>query len=802
MRYLRQRHPSVLIVLSLLMLMSLALGGQVQAAPGEVAAQQTPVPPGGAGTQVVPGCDPAVATCNTFEFGGAWVVDPDASMTGQGGGFALEHQTLANTTFQYFETPWVANHVADNGALIAGWVSGILSALGQVAPSPVATGNLADGSLWHLYAVPFGPETYGMLVTADTADPSQNDVISMLISPASGFDQALAAVQADIRVNGASPLAGIDPVQAMTALGGGAVQTPATGTTPVPGTTPAAPPTPGVSLTQSATVGTDSIAYGGDWQYDTANSSAEVGIFEYVPDPRVSFGYLQGVDRTSGGDAQIALQILDPPTAFEAQSAQLVASETLPSGKAYALYTWERPGGSETALFVVDVTTTPGTVRVETLFAPPDQFVAVLASAQQSFQINGVGAFSELDPAAIASLLGVATTPTPAAGTTPAVATTPTPSGLTLPPIGGTTTPVTGTTPTPTTSAVGQTVTVGGATITYAGGWIYDTVNSTPDEIAFFDNDAVTAGFYGYQVLTDSTGNALLALQQFNAPFLTSMGATTVAMVTEQTLPGGQAWALYTADLGGLPIAVLTHADVTTAPGQFRLQLLLTEAATLETALVDVQAMIQIDGAVAFAGVDPAAVSALLGGGAPTTPAIGTTPAAATTGSLADYQARDAATGCDGIGWVVTDPSQAPVTQADIDYRGACVGGATYVAACGLADMAGVPYLQCDLEVTVTGAPMTISAQHITLVDGSGTVYPVDSEITTLMTGIFGQPTLPETTVGPGAPVSGTIFLFVPMDAPTPWVLQVAPETIAATGEAPGVLVFEAAPQPGGIGAS
>jgi hypothetical protein len=86
---------------------------------------------------------------------------------------------------------------------------------------------------------------------------------------------------------------------------------------------------------------------------------------------------------------------------------------------------------------------------------------------------------------------------------------------------------------------------------------------------------------------------------------------------------------------------------------------------------------------------------------------------------------------------------------------------------------------------------MNVSVNHFTLVDGAGTVYQVDTESLYLMLMLLGGEELPEATVQPGTSVTGTLLFYVPMDAPGPWVIQVAPETIAATGEAPGQLVID-----------
>jgi hypothetical protein len=619
MRQFHLRDARTLIILPLLLLAFAGPAGGVQAIPNPLALQQTPPahPPGGAETQVDPDCDPTQSTCNTYAYGGNWVPDPESAMVGAGGFFAVTHQMLADTSFQYFETPWVTNHVPDNEALMQSLPFAVLSQMGETSPSPVATGTLADGTLWHLYAVPAGETTHGMLFTVDTADPSQNDVTTILGSPASTFDQALTAVQTDIRVNGVSPLAGIDPIEVMTALGGGAAITPSVETTPMPSMTPTAAPTaaePSVELDQTVTVGTATIAYGGEWTFDAANSTAEYASFGNTGDPSMIFAYGQGPDRMSGGDVQTALLLLDPPSGFAAQNAQELASQTLPSGRAYVLYQWEREGSTEVALFVVDVTTTPGTLVLEGLFAPPDQFVSSLTSVQQFFQIDGVAPFRELDPATLAPLLGgdAPATPTTASTAPDSLTPTPGPGGRGQSPRGGTITPAAETTPTPTTGSAGQSITVAGATISYSAQWVYDTVNSEPDSVTYFDAADGSGSWYGYLPFQPTTGDAAAQLTNFNTRYFQDIGATEVQQLTLEALSPTGAWALTTANLVGIPIVVLTYADTAT-DGALRVQMLYTpQTVDIAAKLSDVQGSIQIDGVPAFAGVDPAAVAALL----------------------------------------------------------------------------------------------------------------------------------------------------------------------------------------------
>ncbi len=136
--------------------------------------------------------------------------------------------------------------------------------------------------------------------------------------------------------------------------------------------------------------------------------------------PNIGFSYLQGADRETGGNIEVALQILDFPFIMEAQNAQQVAREVLPSGRAYQLYTWEREGADEVGLMFIDVTTIPGILKAQVLLAPPDLFLASLDSVKESFQINGEPVLSELDTSTIAGLLGDIASPASTASESPA----------------------------------------------------------------------------------------------------------------------------------------------------------------------------------------------------------------------------------------------------------------------------------------------------------------------------------------------------------------------------------------------
>jgi outer membrane protein assembly factor BamB len=180
--------------------------------------------------------------------------------------------------------------------------------------------------------------------------------------------------------------------------------------------------------------------------------------------------------------------------------------------------------------------------------------------------------------------------------------------------------------PTPTVAAVptstatvagGQSITVSGATISYAGGWTYDSANSVPDEMALFQATSPHLAMYAYVAPANPTTDVQQAVTEFTGDFFETYGATNVQQVTLEALPGGQAWSLHTADQTGMPIVVLAYADGTTQPGQVRVQVLICRAAEAEAALIEAQATLQIDGVQAFEGLAPTAVGAHLNSSPP-----------------------------------------------------------------------------------------------------------------------------------------------------------------------------------------
>lgn len=776
MRVAHRTGLPVLVLLSLLTLL-LPLGGNVAVAADTVGA-------------------------STVTYGADWAPDPNSTGSGAGGQITLTHQTLANTSYTYIESPWVDNHIPDNAALMENMATVILTEVGVTPAPPVLTGNLADGTLWHLYTGTLNGQAHGVLFTVDTADPSQMDIMTMLASPVSEFPQALGAVQQGITVNDASPLAGIDTGQVTTALQGGTA--PAAGTTPVAGTTPPAP-TGGQSITVSGAT----ITYNDRWIFDTVNSTPDSHTFWDAADGSATwYGYLPTVP--TSGDAAAQLEAFNAQY-FDGtfQNIQQVALEPNSPTIAWALTTAEFNGNPAAVLTYVD-TSVSGQQRVQMLMGKPDTLQASLADIQQSIQIDGVGAFNGVDSTRIGTLLGGGAP----VGQTPAVvATTPAAMPATVPAPTATTVAA-GTTPTTAAQpggALTQTVPVGQDTVAYGGDWQHSAENSSA-EVAFFARSGDDTVVYAYLNGPNNIGaDPLTAVQGGTDAFFSDFGAQNVSQVTAEVLPSGHAWGLTTFDRNGVPGAFLILADVTT-PGVVRAQFLIGPRDQFPALVTSAQQSFQVNGAGAYSEIDVTRVTSLLGGSAPAqqTPAgqvaptqpaqaAPTQPAQAAPtqpsqagGGTANYQIEDSPTGCDRIGWVVTDPSQLPASQADLDARGSCAGGATYVASCGTYLVAETSTaVQCTVNVAVVGAPTTVSYAHFTLVDAAGTRYPVDFEALISMVMLLGVPELPEATVDAGSTSIGTVVFNVPNDAPTPWIIEVAPETIATTGEQPGVLVID-----------
>jgi hypothetical protein len=607
---------------------------------------------------------------------------------------------------------------------------------------------------------------------------------------------------------------------------------------------------------QSQTIGSSTVTYGPNWQFDADISDATSVFLSHASLSGTLFIYGQIAD---AGVTDPALALEQFATGFFSQfgekDEQLVTSGTLTSDPttAWHLYSVTQSGIPYGMLITGNTTKVPGSVVTSVLLSPEGSFDLAIKAVQDEIDIDGAGSpFAEFDAAQISTTLEggatTATTPaigtTPAAGTTPATGTTPaggltlppltpatepaigttpatgttpvtgtTPAGgLTLPPLNPTTTPAAGTTPvtgtTPATgTTAGQSTTVAGATFTYNNRWIFDTANSEPDGRTFWDAADGSLTWFGYLPTSPEAGDAATALQSFNTRYFQN-DFEGVQQVTLEAISPTSAWSLTTATLSGLPVVVLSYADTSHAD-QLRIQVLMSEQDKFQAALPDVQSSIQIDGAGVLAGVDPAAVTALLSGGAP--PAVTPTTTASTTtgavlsvtGDTSQYESRDAQGTCDAIGWAATGSDQIPATEQDINHRASCVGGGTFFAACGTAaptDLGapdpGMAWVQCDVTVRVDGAPMTLSMLDFELSDATGAVYSFD--FLAALASIQSLQVFPEEPVATGQTATGSVLFSVPTTAAAsgPWLLSVKPETLQTTGEQPGTIVISGDLQP------
>ncbi len=595
---------------------------------------------------------PQTAGTATITFSDAWEYDPDISDSETA---FLSHTSIANTLYIYGEI--VDATVTDPETAIDQFATGFFGAFGDKNEQIVANDTIDTDTVWRLYSVDQSGIPYGMLITANIAKVPGTVVVNVLLSPEGSFDLAVAATQSDIDINGTgSPVASFNGEDLATTLesGGTATGTTATAasTTPTSGglTLPPLNQTPTVAaggetptqttggLTlpplnqtptqttgtggqtptaaagttgQTVTVNAATITYAGNWTYEEAQSTPDqIAFFSNSTSDTTIFGYAAVAD--SSGDVSSGLQEFNDGFfgSFGATNVQQLTLEALPSGKAYSLYTAEQGSTPVAVLAYADSTTVPGEFRVQILIVAASDFDAVLSDVRQSFQIDSTGAFTELDPAALSTLLGGGTTTT-TGQTTP----TQTTGGLTLPPLNQTPTQATGTTGTTGTTGQVESVIVNGANVTYGPSWVYEADTSTPDQLAFFSHGTSQTSLFGYASINDVTAtDAASSLQQFNDGFFGSFSATNVQQVSMETLPSGLAYSLFTAERSGVPIVVLMYADVTTVPGQFRVQIVMSEVSEFSTIFTDTRQSVQIDGVPAFNELDAATLTSLLGG--------------------------------------------------------------------------------------------------------------------------------------------------------------------------------------------
>jgi hypothetical protein len=533
---------------------------------------------------------------------------------------------------------------------------------------------------------------------------------------------------------------------------------------------------PAAAQASTAMVGTSTIQYDSAWTLSSSSTPQMAYLIHNAPGAESSYTYLE-VDNAQLPimDALYVIEVMVMPAWRE--SFGIDVTPYLVQGPAstdviWELFSAEMPQGPMLVLMSADLTRVPGKTAVELMMASPDNFPAAFAAAQTGITTNGhPNQFSLIDTATVLNGAGITAQANP---------------GQQQPPQAQPTQPaVAATTPAqPPQSAA--TATVGSDTLTYGGEWQYSADNSDATS-GLFQSTANSQLIYGYFTATGDGSDGGAALQQFNQGFFGDFEPATVRELPGETLPNGSAWSLHVIDEEGGTTVYLTLADAST-PATIRFQVLSSPLDLFQTTLTSVQQSIQVNGIGAFAGIDPAHATSLIGAA----PAPATIPA----GQATNTPPVAATSGCDSTGSVITDPSQRPVTQADIDQRSACVGGGTYVASCGTFAVGETSTdVQCTVNVAILGAPMTVSYQHFTLVDAAGNRYPVDLEVVWGLVVMAGAYELPEATVQTGMTSSGTLVFDVPNNAPMPWIIEVAPDTIAATGEQPGTLVIEGALQ-------
>lgn len=561
---------------------------------------------------------------------------------------------------------------------------------------------------------------------------------------------------------------------------------------------------PGIAAAAQATtsepVGSSTIAFTSDWLY-ADGSTSDIAYLVYqgagqAPGPESDYFYLELDNSTLAVlDNQYvteAVVMANLRETFQTGITPLIAQGDLSAPTLWTLYSVSTADGPTLLLMVDNVSLIPGRTAVAWVMASPQNFAQVVQAAQQEITIGGqpnVMALVDANPILAAAASSQATTPAqqPAqqqptqqpAQQQPAqqqpAAPTPAAGAASVPP-----------------SSAGQAgmVLVGNDTVTYGTGWQY-IPSESDDSGAVFQFRTNPQVVYIYYFSADNGGvDAATALQQFDQSFYSDFDPSTVQELTAETLTSGVAWSLHRVDAAGNSTVYLTTVNV--SPQGTRYQVLSAPIDQFASSLPAVQQGFAINDTGAFVNIDAADVESFIGAA----PVAAQTPQAGVAGAT-DYAALDAPSGCDGIGWVITDPSQMPATQADLDYRSACVGGATYAAACGSYAAADTgTMVECEVNVAVGPAPMAVSSRQFTLVDASGNAYPVDMNTTITMEALLGGPELPEGTVAAGTTASGLVFFTVPTTAAKPWTIQVAPDTIATTGEQPGVLVIDGLLEP------
>ena len=754
---------------------------------------------------------------NTVTYGPEWLIDTEIS---DNTGVFLLHDTLSGVVFIY--TEYAEDPSLSTDEAIELGADEFVTALGDSTSNVVGQGQLSPNLNWHLHALDQGGIPFGMLLVGDVTSEPGVAKITLILAPAGSMNDAATAVQSAIDYSGAgSPLNGLDTTQLDATLAGevpqntgsseqsgglalpplGNATEPATEATqesggltlpPLGGATePSSEPTqssgglnlpplggatePATESTQATggqtppqgqtvTVAGLTVSYSGAWVYDEATSSPDEMVFFYLdPSPLGVFGY--GVMPTDPGAGNAGTMLTEFNVGFYeslgATDLQEVGLQEVSDTVAWSLHTGGLFDMQVYVLVYATVDSATGEFRVTALMEEVSIFESTLADASQSFSVDGQPILPELDPATVTAMLSGGQATTPDAPTTP---------------------PQTGS---------GNGMTVAGASLQFGDSWTFAEDISSPDETIFLTLDTASLVFYAFVSSQDPNGaEALISLQEYDEGFFSTFGAEGVQTVTSEALPSGNAYSIHTGTLNGVDVVVLTYADITSQPGVFRVEMVIGAAQEFDLGFAAAQESIQVDDGVAFSELDAATVSGLLGGSTPSD-------APAQTGSTVDVvqlQSQDAATGCDGIGWVATSPDQIPATEQDVDYRAACFGGVTYFAACGwiegnqfFSPEEGMSWIRCDVLARIDGEPTEVSFIDFSIIDSAGGQHGFDLAG---MASLSGAPEFPEGPVATGETVSGAIVFSVPASTAAPMVLRIAPIGQVAAGGETGTLVI------------
>lgn len=354
-----------------------------------------------------------------------------------------------------------------------------------------------------------------------------------------------------------------------------------------------------------------------------------------------------------------------------------------------------------------------------------------------------------------------------------------------------------------------NTLPAGASMVTYADTWEVQPDYTSPDNVFLMHSKLQMTAFAYLETNEVDTTNVDVALDYFANGFSGAFDPGTAHVVASGVTGDATAWRLYAATASGVPAAYAVTANVTARPGMAMLSLLMAPTGSFDMALDDAGSGIQIDGQpVPITAVDPAQLTAALEGDAdsaiaipspsgPTTPVPTPATGQAPTSQPAivdgvDYRQLDTATGCDRIGWAITDPSQMPATEADIHQRGACAGGVSYVAKCGTVpgERADQRYIACEITALVTDGSQEFAFDMFELFEADGSSEYIDLGMSFGNGELFASGTVPEDTTA-----SGMAPFAIDVTAAEPLLLEIRPPSLPAGAE-PAAIVIEGPLQP------